>query len=134
MIQCDETRPTCLRCQRRGIACPGFSVDSLFRDEGAKLQSRYASTASDAVSCSIAYEIFAESNEDEDLDSLTLLSPRTSPAPQRRSPAQLEWISVIAPLLREVSASPLWQEQLFSMCVFQIAGPAVSFRGTVRYM
>ncbi|KAE8409789.1 hypothetical protein BDV37DRAFT_267467 [Aspergillus pseudonomiae] len=40
-IKCDETRPQCLRCIKRGCECPGYDRHFKFRDQTQALQQRY---------------------------------------------------------------------------------------------
>ncbi|KAB8226249.1 hypothetical protein BDV33DRAFT_198071 [Aspergillus novoparasiticus] len=40
-IKCDETRPQCLRCIKRGCECPGYNRYFKFRDQTQALQQRY---------------------------------------------------------------------------------------------
>ncbi|KAE8381214.1 hypothetical protein BDV26DRAFT_301979 [Aspergillus bertholletiae] len=40
-IKCDETRPQCLRCIKRGCECPGYSRHFKFRDQTQALRQRY---------------------------------------------------------------------------------------------
>ncbi|OGM51296.1 hypothetical protein ABOM_000185 [Aspergillus bombycis] len=40
-IKCDETRPQCLRCIKRGCECPGYNRHFKFRDQTQALQQRY---------------------------------------------------------------------------------------------
>ncbi|KAL9105505.1 MAG: hypothetical protein Q9227_009335 [Pyrenula ochraceoflavens] len=40
-VKCDQTRPSCLRCNRKGIPCPGYGPLFKFQDEGPKLEGQY---------------------------------------------------------------------------------------------
>ncbi|KAJ6108201.1 hypothetical protein N7523_009524 [Penicillium sp. IBT 18751x] len=37
-VKCDETRPSCLQCQRGGRTCPGYVREFKFHDEGPKIR------------------------------------------------------------------------------------------------
>ena len=40
-IKCDQTRPSCQRCQKRGLTCPGYGPAVKFQDETTRLRQHY---------------------------------------------------------------------------------------------
>ena len=40
-IKCDQTRPNCERCVKRGLECPGYGVTVKFQDEGPRLKQHF---------------------------------------------------------------------------------------------
>lgn len=40
-IKCDQTRPNCERCIKRGLDCPGYGVTVKFQDEGPRLKQHF---------------------------------------------------------------------------------------------
>ncbi|KAL9624277.1 MAG: hypothetical protein Q9160_001524 [Pyrenula sp. 1 TL-2023] len=44
-VKCDQTRPSCSRCQRRAVPCPGYGPKLKFQDEGPRLEERYKKKA-----------------------------------------------------------------------------------------
>ncbi|KAI9738717.1 MAG: hypothetical protein M1834_008222 [Cirrosporium novae-zelandiae] len=44
-IKCDRTQPTCKRCKKRGLQCPGYGFGLRFQDEGPKLRLQYEKRA-----------------------------------------------------------------------------------------